>query len=200
MFLGKLLRTGIVAATVLAGLQLDAAADPISYDGALPNGGGTVPGAIGAGDYDDARTADYWRFWATAGDNVTVLVERVDSALDPSQWIYSGLYSDTTDPLLAGPDHMFDATSTFIDVADDEMSDPGPVGDPRAAFIAPLTGWYTVAVTEFLSGGLPTDDGDYDYEITVRGNTGSPVPEPTLLALLICGACGVTLSRRRKSA
>jgi hypothetical protein len=193
---------GAIAATVLASLQLDAAADPITYDGTLPFGGGTLPGAIGVGDNNDARLADYWRFWATAGDSVTVLVERVDTALDPSQWIFSGLYGDTGDALLTAGDHFFGVgeTATFIDYADDEMSDPGPFGDPLSIFTAPVTGWYTVAVSEFLSGALPTDDGDYDYEITVRGITGRPVPEPTLLVLLACGACGVTLSRRRKSA
>jgi len=203
MFLGRILRAGGIAACALLGLQLDAAADPITYDGTLVSGV-TDTGELEGGSVSDATQADYWRFWATAGDSVTVITRRIDSALDPSQWVFTGLFSDTTDAGLTGGDNIFSGTeSAFIDFGDDELppaTGSGPFGDPQSIFTAASTGWYTVAVTSFLSGGLPTDDGDYDYEITVRGNTGSPVPEPTFLALLACGACGVALSRRRKSA
>jgi hypothetical protein len=201
MNLGKLLRGASVAAAVLMGLQLDAAADPVTYEGTLTSGvpgAGDLPGSS-VNSENEALEADYWRFWATAGDNVTVVTERVDIDLDPSHWVYVGLFADTTDPLLAGADNLFDATASFIDFGDDEIANPGPFGDAQTVFVAPATGWYTVAVTNFLSGPVP-NDGDYDYEVTVRGNTGSPVPEPTFLALLACGACGVFVSRRRKSA
>lgn len=227
MFFGKLLRTGAVAATVLAGLQLDAAADPITYDGTLLNGV-TALGDIGPGDPDNALQADYWRFWATAGDNITVTTRRVDGAYDPFQHVFGGIYVDTTDlGLTNGTNDLANGTN-HLGFGDDELpaAVSGPFGDPETMFIAAVTGWYTVAVTEFLSGALPTDDEDYDYGITVLGNTGSngstngngidhtdstdstgnngnngnPVPEPTLLALLTCGASGVALSRRRKSA
>ena len=196
MFLAKLLRTGAVVAAAVLWFQLDAAADPITYEGTLTSGV-TQAGELPDGTFNDARDANYYRFWATAGDNVVVVVERVDSAMDPLERIYSGLYGSTTDPLLAGADNVFDNTATFVIAADDEIPNPGPFGDPRAAFTAPVTGWYTVAVNEWASDPVP-NDGDYDYQITVRGNTGNPVPEPTMLALLACGACGVVVSRRRR--
>ena len=50
MWFGKFLRTGAIAAVVLAGLQLDAAADPISYEGQLEDGvtqyGALPPGEL----------------------------------------------------------------------------------------------------------------------------------------------------------
>lgn len=198
MFLGRILRASAVAAGALLCLQLDAAADPIVYDGTLVNGV-TAPGEIGAGDVGNALQADYWRFWATAGDNVTVITRRVDGAFDPAQHVFSGIYGDTTDLGLTNGGNDLDNGLNLIDFADDELPPAvsGPFGDPQTIFVASTTGWYTVAVTEFLSGPLPTD-GDYDYGITVRGITGSPVPEPTFLALLACGACGVAVSRRRR--
>jgi len=198
MFLGRILRAGAVAAGALLCLQLDAAADPITYDGTLVNAV-TAPGDIGPGDPSNALQADYWRFWATAGDNVTVIVRRVDGAFDPAQHVYSGIYGDTTDPGLTNGGANLDLGLALIDFADDELPPAvaGPFGDPQTIFTASATGWYTVAVTDFLSGSLPTD-GDFDYGITVRGITGSPVPEPTFLALVACGACGVAVSRRRR--
>ncbi len=205
MFLGKLLRTGAIAATVLAGLQLDAAADPITYDGTLPdNGGGVDAGALPpSSTVSDARQADYWSFWATTGDTVTVIVARVDGALDPAQWVYGGFYGDTADPGLTNDGVTLGTGSKFIDFGDDEIlppAVPGPWGDPRSDFIVPTTGWYTVAVTSFFSGPVPTD-GDYDYGISVRGNTGySPNPEPGTVVLLsgVLAAAGAWRRRRAK--
>ena len=201
MYLCKLLRGGAVAAAVLLGLQHDASADPVVNQGTLANGvtatGDLVPGFA----VDNALGADYWTFWATTGNSVTVTVDRLDGGLDPAQFVYSGKYSLTTDVGLTNGTNDLDNGTNFIDFGDDEDPPalPGPFGDPRSVFIAPVTGWYTVAVTSFLSSGITGEDGLYDYSITVSGITGSPVPEPTLIALLACGACGVAWSRRRKS-
>lgn len=200
MYLGKLLRGGAVVAAILLGLQLDAAADPITYEGTLTNGvpaAGSIPPSS---SFDDARDADYWRFWATAGDSVTVIVERSDTQLDPALFTYKGLYGDTLDVGLTNGTNNLSNGTMLLGFADDELPDPGPWGDPQFTFTAPVTGWYTAAATEFLSDPLPQDKRSYDYEITVRGNTGSPVPEPSLLALLTCGAFGVAFRRRRKAA
>jgi hypothetical protein len=205
MCVAKLLRGGAVVVAVVLGLQLDAAADPVTYEGTLTNavsGTGSVP--LNS-TVRDATRADYWRFWATAGDSVTVITERVDFGMDPAHHVYSDVYVLTTDVgLTNGTDDLADGTN-LIDFGDDEIDHPGPFGDARSVFTAATTGWYTVAVTNFLGNGNGGADEDYDYSVTVRGITGSPepeptpVPEPTFLALLACGACGVALSRRRKA-
>lgn len=204
MFLGRFLRAGAVAAGVLLGVQLEASADPVTYDGTLTSGV-TATGALPLDStVSDATKADYWKFWATAGDVVTVITRRIDGGLDPSQWVYAGLFADTTDTGLTNGTNSL-GNGAFIDFGDDELSPAvsGPFGDPQSIFTATITGWYTVAVTNFLGSGFGGDDQDYDYDITARGNTGTPggpVPEPTLLALLACGSFGVALSRRRKTA
>lgn len=201
MFLAKFSRTCVVAAIVLAGLQLDAAADPVSYDGTL------LPNSSASGELPptstvaDATQADYWRFWATAGDLVTVYVERADGELDPAQFVYSGIYVDTTDPGLTNDGFLLGTGSNMIDFGDDERPGalPGPYGDPESVFIAPVTGWYTVAVTSFISDPVPPD-GDYDYTISVKGNTGySPNPEPGTMILLSGALAAAGAWRRRRS-
>jgi len=202
---GKLLRTGIVAAAVLAGLQIDASADPIASDGPLASGIPAAGDLPPTSTVSDARYADYWIFWATAGDSVTVIVDRVDGALDPAQWIFGGIYFDTADPGLTSDGITLGTDLKFIDFGDDERPPavPGPWGDPESSFLAPTTGWYTVAVTSFLSGPVPTD-GDYDYGITVRGNTGipdySPNPEPGTMILLSGALAAAGAWRRRRRA
>jgi hypothetical protein len=197
-----------VSAAILLGLQLDAAADPVVYDGTLVSGV-TTPGEIGqnpeAGP-QDPEYADYWLFWATAGDNVTVTVRRVDGELDPVLFVYDKDFVYTTGlGLSGGTDHLRDGTH-LIGWVDDSLPPavPGPWRDADFSFTAYVTGWHTAAVAEYASWSLPAD-GDYDYTIRVDGATrqrggGSSVPEPALLAFLACGICGVALSRRRKSA
>lgn len=199
--MGKLLRTCAVAAAVLAGLQLDAAADPIAYDGQLPDGGGSGVGALPpSSTVQDATGADYWSFWATAGDIITVNVARLDGELDPAMFVYGGYYFDTTDPGLASG-NILSGGSKLIDFGDDENPPavPGPWGDPESTFVAPETGWYTVAVTSFLSGAVPPD-GDYDYSVSITGNTGySPNPEPSTVLLLSGALAAAGAWRRRRT-
>jgi len=203
MFLGKFLRTSAVAAAVLAGLQLDAAADPVTYEGTVPSGG-TMTGAVEASvHYDDATSADYWSFWATAGDSVTVTVGRIDVQLDPALWVYHGLFGDTLDLGLTSGTNDLDMGTQKIGFADDEIPNPGPFGDPLMVFTAPVTGWYTAAVTSYLSDPLPPGDKSYDYGISVRGNTGNPPyapnPEPGTVVLLSGALAAAGAWRRRRA-
>lgn len=205
MFLGRFLRASAVAAGVILGLQIEASADPITYDGTLTSGV-TATGSVPLNStVNDATKADYWSFWATAGDVVTLITRRIDAGLDPSQYLYTGLFGATTDTGLTNGTNNLGAGTALFAFGDDELppaTGSGPFGDPQTIFTAGATGWYTVAVVNFLGSGFGGDDQDYDYNITVRGNTGSstPAPEPTLLALLACGSAGVALSRRRKTA
>lgn len=206
MHLGKLLRGGAVAAAMLLGLQLDAAADPLNYEGTLSNGGtgsGELP--LDSTVYD-ATKADYWAIWATAGDTVTVTVDRIDGELDPIEFVFVGAFDFTNDPLLTGGGTYFDFGSpAYVGMGDDENPPavPGPWGDPMFTFVAGTTGWYTVAVTSFISGPVPLDDKDYDYQFTVRGNTGDPNyqpnPEPGTIVLLSGALAAAGAWRRRRA-
>ena len=65
---------------------------------------------------------------------------------------------------------------------------PGPAGDPFGSFVAPVTGFYTVAV----GGSLSEEGGLYGYQITAS------VPEPETWALWGLGLAALTLRRRRR--
>jgi hypothetical protein len=213
MFVGKLVRGCAVAVTALLGLQLTAAADPVHqlvpYEGVLENGiaqYGDIPQSPSAGP-GNALYADYWMFWATAGDVVTVEVKRQQPELDPAFYLYDKTFVWTTGTGISDGTNNLENGTHLINFSDDEMPPAGgvgPWGDPHESFVAPLTGWYTVAIGEYASWSLPPGDYDYDYRVKVEGNTGrqgsSPFPEPALAALALCGICGVAVSRRRRKA
>ena len=177
---------------VLAGATASSAA-PIVYQQPLIPPGGTVAGVNtqAPGNQSNPIGATYYSFFATVGSNVTVTGQRQAGFYDMSFWLFQGLFADT---IAFGA--LFDAGDPgFIDFADDELPPaiPGPFGDPRSIFVAPVTGFYTIAVTNFLSGaGGPPNP----FELTVQGN--AAVPEPTTLAVFgLMGAAGFGYIRRR---
>lgn len=201
-----IVRGGVIAAATLLGLQFDAAADPVIYEGTFVSGGSAVGELPMDSTVMDATKADYWAFWATVGDSVTVSVNRIDGELDPIQFIYAGDFMDTNDPLLTGGTGSFSmASPAFVGFADDTNPPavPGPWGDPEFTFTVGTTGWYTVGITSFASGPVPLDDKDYDYGITVRGNTGTPTyspnPEPGTIVLLSGALAAAGAWRRRRA-
>lgn len=110
----------------------------------------------------DPADSDYWFFNLTAGDSVVVQVHRLEQDLDPALFIFEGTISDPFAQL--GANIPFSG-SGFIGWADDEISNPGPFGDPYLTFTAPSTGTYTAIITNFLSGPNDGGDGRFDYEI-----------------------------------
>lgn len=125
---------------------------PISYIATLNNGSYFYAHAF-ENDQANVATHDYFKFYAGAGSNVTIQVNRIDCTMDPAFWHYTGTYTDTDN--LAG--------GTF---SDDELPPacPGPFGDPHE-FIPGASGWYTVGVADFLDSGSPP----FEYEITIAG-------------------------------
>ena len=178
----------LVAALVAT---MTANASPIVYQFIPP--GATVPGTITQpnGNPSNPVGAVYYSFFANAGAVVTVTGARVDSGFDMSFWLFSGLFADTTN---FGP--SFDAgDAPFAQFRDDEISHPGPFGDPLFSGPVPFTGFYTVAVTNFLSDGTGPP---FNFTLNIQGNLN--IPEPATLAVFggiaLAGAFGY---RRRKA-
>jgi hypothetical protein len=184
----RALRT-VVLGALLGATAARAEAGPIAYLGQLQPG---VPVAEAntqtAVNEDNPVGADYWYFHATAGTPVSVIGRRESGHYDMAFWILQGLFAD--DSVFGS---LFDSgDASFALFGDDEAGPnvPGPFGDPRAAFVAPATGYYTVAVTNFLSEGPPPNL----YSLEARGIT---VPEPAMVLLMGVGIVAHTRTRRR---
>jgi hypothetical protein len=182
--------------TVLLLAATSAPAVPITYSGQLFDG---VP-VVGVntqppGNSSNPVGATYFSLFANAGDSITVFGDRLDGHFDMSFWIFSGLYTDTDD---FGPSFPGLQAANLIDFGDDDdpPNIPGPFGDPRSVFNAPVTGFYTVAVTSFLSGvGGPPND----FQLQANG-VSQEIPEPTsmvLFGMAFVGMAGYCRWRRR---
>jgi PEP-CTERM motif len=169
---------------------VSANATPIIYAGALTSGV-TAVGSITqpSGSPSVPVGAEYYSFFATSGDSIEVFGDRLDSGYDMSFWVMDGVYADTDD--FGG---FLPGAATLAVFGDDEDAPnlAGPFGDPHAFFIAPLTGLYTVAVTNFASTG----GGPFGFELTM--NNFGPVPEPGTMGFL-AGLGGLGMIVRRAS-
>ncbi|MCP4088641.1 MAG: PEP-CTERM sorting domain-containing protein [Gammaproteobacteria bacterium] len=183
-------------------ISSQAAAVPITYEGNI-GPGQTVSGSVDGsscgicGD-NGIVGLDFWSFSATAGDIINISGERTDINFDHSFSLFSGI-TGADDSTTLG--HTFYSSSfdtlTFLAYADDEMSDPGPFSDPLlSGFNITASGDYTIVVGAG-SGQLTPNQ---NYELTLRGNTPSQVPEPTTLVLMGLGLAGIGYRRKKLKA
>jgi hypothetical protein len=200
----QFLKTALVAAACAFGGIAGAA--PIAYEGSIVYGQ-TVNGSVDGSDcgicgLNGIAGLDFWRFFATAGDVITIRGERTDINLDLSFTLYQGLTGADTSTTNG---HVFwqDGVSNLafggmlgLAFRDDEIPHPGPHGDPLLnGFAITTTGDYTIVVGAASGFGRPNTD----YSLTLNGNTGANVPEPGTLALLGLGIAGFGAARRKKA-
>jgi hypothetical protein len=174
-------------------LQLNVEASTIAYNSALSDGV-PVTGQISdaAGEYDPVN-AQYYYFTANGGDSVVVFGDRLEAAYDMSFWLFFGLFADTNQFGVS-----FDSLdSTFAFFGDDQDSpniSGGLWGDPRFSGTVPFSGYYTVAVTNYISA--PSGDGFYDFRLQADG-VSSSVPEPATMLLLGSGLIALWVFRKK---
>ena len=190
------MKISIVSGLALGALVVGtASATPINYLGNLADGdiglGRIVQDPDGNGN-DNPALWDWWSFFATAGDTITIDVDRLEANPDmESAAFFAGasLPSDSS-PMTSLLGGIGPTGTTFMASCDDNEDDAfgGPFGDPLYGFTASGTGWYAVVVGSFL--GI----GDGDYQIVVTGQT---VPAPGS-AVALLGLGGLTMLRRRR--
>lgn len=151
------------AARILSGGMKNQASvqTAISYAGTLCPGV-AVTGACPANSIYDSGQWTYYKFYGVAGASVVVTASRIGCGMDPAFSVFQGTTTsnDGVNTSDGGPD------MTFLGFGDDNLgASCGCFGDPYVAITLPATGWYTVAIFDFIGCGDPRE-----YSLTVTGN------------------------------
>ncbi|NQT76841.1 MAG: hypothetical protein HQ565_03935 [Bacteroidetes bacterium] len=146
------------AATLYAGDDIIAAAIPLAFSN------------------PDAWT--YYKFSGVAGDDIEINVVRITCEADPSYVLYFGT-SESTDGISAMPYYHTNPDLTWITFRDDQLPRPDycagacfAYGDPGTDVTLPYTGWYTLAVFDYISCG---DVSPLEYRLNIVGITGGTI-------------------------
>lgn len=182
----------LLAGVVFAGAASMSAAAPIAYEGLL-SPGVAVGGQVGGTGWLDetASEVDFWQFIVpTGGLFVTIRGTRGTSALDPVLSLYRGTTTADATAFRAEADWggLF-----FVGVADDEIPDPGPGGDPLYTSGLLAAGAYTIAIGGFLSDNV----GPYPYRLLLAVQPAA-VPEPGTAALALSGLAAFLVGGRAR--
>jgi hypothetical protein len=179
----------VVALAALLGAP--ARAVPLSYEGILASGVPVTGFVSGSGWANEvASEVDFWQFFGTAGQIVDIQATRLDFNLDPAFSMYFGTTSADEAQFINDADW---GGLVFLNFADDEISNPGPGGDPLLSSLdLPFTGAYTIAVGGFLSTG----EGPFAYQLGFAG-AAATVPAPGTAMLLAGGLAGLIWYRRK---
>lgn len=144
--------------------------DEIRFSGPIGEGSKgelNVTGSVSSsGTY--TSTADslsgYHQLSVEPGSTYRAEVARLEDDLDPALWILEG---HVTEEDIEGNFFSWN-DPRVIAFGDDQVSfEDGPFGDPRAEFVVPDSGEFTVIVTNFASGPDDGGDGRFDYHLDV---------------------------------
>lgn len=124
----------------------------------------TVTGTASRNSIYDSGAWTYYKFYGVAGATVTVTANRTGCGIDPALSVFQGTTTDNAGVSTGdgGPN------MTFLAFGDDDFIpglNCGCFYDPSVQITLPATGWYTVAVFDFLGCG-----SDINYDLTVTGN------------------------------
>ena len=186
---------GLLGATCLL-LSSQVGAVPIVYEGTLTPGV-TVGGFINDPSQTGSPNDDFWQFSGNQGDQISLVVNRLNADLDPAMFLYEGTGTDTD---------LLNQIATGDDNIGELPGFEGPFSDPLISITLPSTGSYTAQVWDFLSG--PQIPGGFCYQITLNGRPTSQVfdcnqgevPVPGVLSLLALGLAGLGFGMKKRPA
>lgn len=141
----------------------------ITYEAELCNG--TATGTATRNSINDAAAWSYYKFYGTAGDKVTISVNRTGCGIDPALNLYAGVTS-VSDDLAVGSGNSELTWLAWVDDSYTPVIGCGCQGDPSLdEYEITESGWYTVTVFDFNGCG-----DDLGFEIEISGLTCNSVP------------------------
>ena len=112
---------------------------PVGYG--LLEGTGSVVGEVGGDTILTPEAWDYYCFWVSAGDAITLTGNRLDTEHDPAMVLLRGQTNESEGLDFLG---SVQPGMEWLTLADDELEVPGPFADPQIDVALPVGGRYTL--------------------------------------------------------